>query len=204
MFDKVNPYIAYYNKGDIDMEWKIVKGFENYEVSSLGQVFSKKRNKMLQPCEKKNYYGVWLYKDGARYFRLIHRLVALAFIPNIENLSQINHKDENSKNNDVRNLEWCSAKYNSNYGNHRKNLSIALSGENNGFYGKRHTQQTKELLSKLKKGKKSNNTKKIIVNGECYNSMTECAKKIGISLTHLHNIINGKRKNNINIKVEMV
>lgn len=186
------------------MEWKVITGFEDYKVSNAGQVFSIKRNKLLKAYEKKGYYGVWLYQDKKRYFRMVHRLVATAFIPNIENLPQINHKDENSKNNNVENLEWCTAKYNSNYKNHRKNLSLALSGENNGFYGKRHTQQTKELLSKLKKGKKSNNTKKLIVNGECYNSMTECAQKIGISLTHLHNIINGKRKNNINIKVEMV
>jgi hypothetical protein len=186
------------------MQWKIIKDFEDYKVSNTGAVFSIKRNKMLKPYEKKNYLGVYLYQNNIRKFMTIHRLVALAFIDNPNNYPQINHKDENTKNNCVENLEWCSAKYNSNYGNHRKNLSIALSGENNGFYGKRHTQQTKELLSKLKKGKKSNNTKKIIVNGECYNSMTECAKKIGISLTHLHNIINGKRKNNINIKVEMV
>ena len=89
--------------------------------------------------KRKNYLGVYLYQNNIRKFMTIHRLVALAFIDNPNNYPQINHKDENTKNNCVENLEWCSVKYNSNYGNHRKNLSIALSGENNGFYGKRHT-----------------------------------------------------------------
>lgn len=56
----------------------------------------------------------------------VHRLVAETFIPNVNNLPQINHKDENMLNNCVDNLEWCTAKYNSNYGKHCENLSKAL------------------------------------------------------------------------------
>ena len=47
---------------------------------------------------------------------MIHRLVALTFLPNPNRLPQVNHKDENKENNSVENLEWCDAKYNSNYG----------------------------------------------------------------------------------------
>ena len=80
-------------------------------------------------------------------------------------------------------------------------MSIAKSGINNPFYGRKHTEETKNKMRNLKLGKNSNNCKKIIVNGKEYNSMTECSKDLGISLTHLHNIINGKRKNILNLEV---
>lgn len=54
----------------------------------------------------------------------IHRLVAEAFIPNPENLPEVNHKDENKVNNAVSNLEWCDKKYNINYGNSAKSRQI--------------------------------------------------------------------------------
>ena len=183
------------------MQWRTIKDFKDYKVSETGQVFSIKRNKVLKPYEKKNYLGVYLYQNNVRKFMTIHRLVALAFIDNPNNYPQINHKDENTKNNCVENLEWCSAKYNANYGNHNKRLSIAKSGINNPFYGRKHTEETKNKMRNLKLGKNSNNCKKIIVNGKEYNSMTECSKNLGISLTHLHNIINGKRKNILNLEV---
>ena len=50
----------------------------------------------------------------------IHRLLAEAFIPNPNNYPQINHKDENKKNNSLNNLEWCTCKYNINYGTRTK------------------------------------------------------------------------------------
>ena len=59
---------------------------------------------------------IQLYKDGRYHHYGVHRLVALAFIPNPDNLPQVNHKDEDKTNNNVDNLEWCTAKYNSNYG----------------------------------------------------------------------------------------
>lgn len=64
------------------MEYKIINGFTDYQINDAGEVYSLKRNKKLKPYEKKGYLGVWLYADGERKFRLIHRLVANAFIPN--------------------------------------------------------------------------------------------------------------------------
>ena len=54
--------------------------------------------------------------DGVSKRLLVHRLVAMAFIPNKDNLPQVNHKDENKGNNNVQNLEWCTARYNMTYG----------------------------------------------------------------------------------------
>lgn len=102
---------------DSNEVWKPVKGYEGiYEVSNIGRVRTLRTNKIITPKFTKGYCYVRLYKDGKGKQKYIHRIVAEAFIPNPENLPQVNHKDENPKNNSVDNLEWCTAKYNANYG----------------------------------------------------------------------------------------
>lgn len=108
-------------------EWKDVVGYEGlYQVSNLGRVKTSfkpikchknsirfgKEKILSSKIEKNGYERVNLSKDGERKTYSIHRLVAQAFIPNPNNLPQINHKDENKLNNCVENLEWCTAKYN--------------------------------------------------------------------------------------------
>ena len=97
---------------------KDVVGYEGlYAVTSCGKVYSYKSKKFLKPLsDKDGYLCIKLYKNGKYKNYKIHRLVAQAYIPNNENLPQVNHKDENKANNCVNNLEWCDAKYNSNYG----------------------------------------------------------------------------------------
>ena len=110
--------------------FKPIKDFEEeYEVSNEGNVKSHITNRILRKgITNKRYYQVNLRKDGKSYKKFIHRLVAETFIPNSDNLPQVNHKDENKFNNFVwvnedgsvdlekSNLEWCTAKYNINYG----------------------------------------------------------------------------------------
>ena len=102
--------------------WKDIEGFVGiYEISNFGNV-RRKDNKRMKKTSL-NYYGypqVNLCKNGKSFLFRIHRLVALAFIPNPENLPMINHKDENPLNSHVDNLEWCDAKYNVNYGEGNK------------------------------------------------------------------------------------
>ena len=115
--------------------WKPIAGFEgHYEVSNHGRVRSLTRTIRLKgpigqdvlrtiqgqihkPILQKNGYlliGLQKTPSERKYFK-VHRLVALAFIPNPEHLPQVNHKDEVKTNNHVENLEWCTSKYNMHY-----------------------------------------------------------------------------------------
>ena len=103
--------------------WKSIKEFEGlYEISSCGRVrrFNKdrrcKKYKILSPNILRGYKRIGLYKNGKGKYLQIHRLVAETFIPNPDNLPQVNHNDEDPSNNNVGNLEWCTSKYNVNYG----------------------------------------------------------------------------------------
>lgn len=97
---------------------KDIIGFENlYAITENGQVWSYYSNQFLSATLGNNgYLKVTLVKDHKKYTKMIHRLVAEAYIENPENYPLVNHKDENKCNNNINNLEWCSYKYNSNYG----------------------------------------------------------------------------------------
>ena len=124
--------------------WKDIEGYEGlYQVSNRGRVKSLSRkvtNAMFSINEHfvkvvdngNGYKSVSLWKDNKGKHFYVHRLVALAFVPNSNGYKYINHKDEDKSNNDVSNLEWCTAKYNCNYGNHTKKLkkSYILNGNN--------------------------------------------------------------------------
>lgn len=132
--------------------WKDVVGYEGlYQVSNLGQVkmlgrekrqsrggFTFINPKILNQFIVRGYKKVKLRaKDGTSKMVSVHRLVSDAFLPNPNKLPCINHKDENKTNNFVfvnkdgtvdyekSNLEWCTAKYNSNYGSGKKRNSEA-------------------------------------------------------------------------------
>lgn len=95
--------------------WKPVpiKDYENYyEISNLGRVKSIRKNLIIKASNCRGYLIVHFSINGVVKNFSIHRLVALAFIPNPNNLSDVNHKDYNKHNNESNNLEWCTHKYN--------------------------------------------------------------------------------------------
>ena len=93
-----------------------------YQVSNLGRVkslprFHKTRETILKPgIQKRGYLYVNLCKNNKCKTHRVHRLVAETFISNPNNLSEVNHIDENKTNNCIDNLEWCDRNYNLNYG----------------------------------------------------------------------------------------
>lgn len=113
--------------------WKDIAGYEGlYQVSNLGRVKSfhgrTAPEKILTPYQKEGYAQILLIKDKRRKLFLIHRLVAEAFLPNPERKPQVNHKDENKRNNQVDNLEWCDCDYNIIYSQGKKVLQYDMAG----------------------------------------------------------------------------
>ena len=105
-----------------------IPGYPYYQISNLGRVWSKKRQIYLKTHKNNSgYFQVCLRAiNGKSKKELVHRLVALAFIPNPHNKPTVNHKDENKDNNRVENLEWCTNEYNINYGTHNERVANAI------------------------------------------------------------------------------
>ena len=132
-------------------EWKDIKGYEGlYQISSLGRVMSFKTSnpKLLKPT--KHHSGYLHIKLSKKYFS-IHRLVALHFLDNPNNYEDVNHIDEDKTNNIVSNLEWCSTKYNVNYGTRTQRqietMSIPIIATKDGIH--REFKSTKECAKTL-------------------------------------------------------
>lgn len=108
--------------------WKQINGHPDYYISNLGRVYSFKRSgKILTPCiDRFGYCMLHLWEENKQHMVKVHRLVAEHFIPNPDNLSDVNHKDENKQNNKVENLEWCNRQYNLNHGTRNIRASKSL------------------------------------------------------------------------------
>ena len=172
--------------------WKDVKGFEGrYQVSNMGQVRSFDKEWLLERENKgscimhkkgrilKQTVSVWGYYrvsliDGSKYKKpAVHRLVAEAFIPNPNNFRCVNHKDENKLNNHVDNLEWCSYKYNNNYGTRNKRI-----------FEKVNSPRMRPVVQYDLKG--------IVINN--FVSYAEAARNTGISRRCIYDVLHERRK----------
>lgn len=168
--------------------WKDIKGYEGlYKVSNLGRVKSLNYNKtkkeriLKQNPTKRGYVHVDLCNKGKVITRNVHRLVAEAFIPNPNNFPIINHKQEERKDlNCVDNLEWCTQKYNINYGTRTEKVRKKLKGKKN-------------LAAKLRLSKK---VYQYTPGGQFvkeWQSVQECVTK---GFTHVSECCLGKRRTN--------
>lgn len=136
--------LIYVREGDNMVErWKDIEDFEGlYQISNMGNIKNTVTNKIRRQGTMRNEYKhICLCVGGVRKSLMVHRLVAVAFISNPKNLPQVNHLDEDKKNNVVTNLEWCSAKDNANYGT--KIARQAKTREDNGNTVKKRVLQMK-------------------------------------------------------------
>ena len=116
----------YFPHNDQEEEWVPIKNYEKYSVSRSGKVKNNETKRVFNPKKtNKGYFSVTLKgKDNKYHAFLIHRLVAQAFIPNPDNLSIVNHIDENRKNNSASNLEWVSLLENSRHGSSSHRIGL--------------------------------------------------------------------------------
>lgn len=148
--------------------WRNIEGFEKYQVSTLGRVRPVvpryKGHRYLKPKSDKDGY---LYVTISGKSLKIHRIVAKAFIPNPDNLPCINHKSEDKTVNTVENLEWCTHKYNCNYGTRLQR-------------GAKHRQKK---VVQLKNG----------VPIKMYASISKAAEENGLVASGISNVLHGRR-----------
>lgn len=163
--------------------WKPIKGFEErYEVSNLGCIRSVskmityrngakrfwKGQALKQYPDKDGYLKVVLAREGKQFNKCVHRLVAEAFLENPNHLPMVNHKDECKSNNQVENLEWCTAQYNCLYSNVPQKM----------------TETTKVAVLQM--------TRNFEVIKQ-WESMSEAGRELGISFKHISRCVRGER-----------
>lgn len=187
---------------DIEEEWRDIPGYEGYyRISNFGRVLRLSRgkqwpyrqthNNIRKPRLRENgYLAINLSKDNKVKWYLLHRLVALTFISNPNNLPCVNHKDENRQNNFVGNLEWCSQQYNVNYG-----TAIERSIET------RKNLPNKDDINKRIGEKNSKKIRCFKPNGllyGVYNSLTEASRETGVHISQISRHCNGHVGNDKN------
>ena len=169
--------------------WRDIKNYEGlYQVSNWGRVKTIKTQKIRKLVSNhKGYLLVKLCKNGISVGFSVHRLVAEAFIPNPDNLPQVNHINENKTDNRVENLEWCTNEYNHNYGTRNERARLKKIGN----------PKMKTCLGKF--GKDHHSSKSIIqftLDDELvrkWDSASDAHRCIGVNYKNISSCCNGQR-----------
>ena len=163
--------------------------YEDYMVSNCGNIKSLNYNRTgkekILSLDKDGigYLHVTLYKNGKRKRYIVHRLVAMAFISNIENLPYIDHINTIKTDNRVENLRWCT---------HKQNMNNELTKMKQ--KERHHTDKTKNKISE------SHNKKVICLEiGKIFTSVNETSRQLEINATNIAGVCRGERRQTHNL-----
>ena len=157
------------------MSWRGVRGLESvYEVSDSGEVRNARTLRLLKlsPCKADGYVRVYMQSKGKRFTRLLHRVVAEAFIKNPSHLPQVNHIDFDRSNNDKSNLEW-------------------VSGSENVQHSVRHGRLCPVNSSNMRKKLTPNSVEKIYSLRDKGKTYEEIANEIGVAKSTIEKVLRG-------------
>lgn len=164
--------------------WQALPGVTGVEVSTFGRVRTldrmissenrtySKKGRVLKQCDKGNgYFIVSIKVDGKQTSKLVHRLIAQTFIPNPDNLPEINHKDCDKTNNSVENLEWVT---------HEENIAYR---DKLGHTAKNNAPKSPVFAIDL-----------VTLEVSHFRSQNEAGRELGVFQQHINNVIKGKYK----------
>lgn len=181
-----------------ETRWKPISGYEGYYlVSDKGDVWSVRRKKMLAPkMQKTGYLRVALSVDGRVKNFSIHRIVALAFIPNPEGKPTVNHINENKTDNRVENLEWATTREQNTHG-----TRIARAISNTDWAARSAKTDYAEIARKHDYYTMNSAQMKKVVQKDCqgnvvriFDSIGQAARSVNVSPGHIWQCCNGQRK----------
>lgn len=188
--------------------WKEIKDFPFYSVSNMGRIKTNRHEfwyrtggfcegygklayyeeKLRKPrINKDGYLQINLYHCGKMKTFLVHRLVAEAFIPNPDNLPEVNHINENKADNRVENLEWVLPAENANFGTRNKRISESKTG-------KKRRKLTKAHRQKISKALKGKNGKPVTSTVKNFNSAQEAAEYFNVYPSTMREYLNGRKR----------
>ena len=171
-------------------KWKDIVGYENeYQINQFGEIRTLKDSPKLkkydvlkpQISKRNGYVYQMLYKNGKEKLLRVHRLVAMAFLPNPNNLPQVNHKDGNKQNNSVDNLEWCEQSDNMKHA-YKNGLQIPSENQRKAIINTNKLKQKK--VCQIKDGEVINT----------FSGISEASRQTKISISCISRCCNLKRK----------
>lgn len=174
--------------------WKDIKDYEGlYQVSNLGRVKSLRYDRIMKlRTDYRGYLDVLISVKSKTKRYKVHRLVAEAFIPNPNNLPQVNHIDENKQNNNLTNLEWCTNEYNNHYGTvYKRRIKTRIKNMEEGYNKSRRTKQSNYNLWTSRAISQFSLNKEFI---KSYESMKDASKSLHIASQNISECCRGKRK----------